>query len=100
VTDSGNTPELDALLLDGIENIASLSDARLREYAVYSLKEEGATPTSTLMELAAMATVSCTRTRQRHAEAIASNEGASLVQMFIDTADNLERELRVRAMPN
>lgn len=97
---TGNSPELDELLLDGMENLGGLSDARLREYAIYSLKEEGATAGSTLAELATMAAISSVRTREHHADALASGEGVELVQMFIDTADNLERELRARALPN
>lgn len=97
---TGNAPELDELLFDGIENLGSLSDARLREYAVYVLKEEGATSSSTLAELAAMAVVSSVRTCERHAEALARNESTGLVKMFIDTAEGLERELKLRSMPN
>lgn len=98
VTDS--SPKLDELLLDGMENLGALSDARLRAYAVHSLKDEGATSDSTLSELAALAAISSARTRERHAEALASGEGLELVQMFIDLADRLECELRVRALPN
>jgi hypothetical protein len=98
VTES--SPELDELLLDGMENLGVLSDARLRAYAVYSLKDEGATSGNTLSELATLATICSARTRERHAEALASGEGLELVQMFIDMADRLERELRVRALPN
>lgn len=98
VTDSSH--ELDELLLDGMENLEALADARLRAYAVHSLKDVGATSASTLSELANLAAISSTRTRERHAEALASGEGLELVQMFIDSADRLERELRVRALPN
>lgn len=100
VSVTGNSPELDELLLDGMENLGGLSDARLREYAIHSLKEEGATSGSTLAELATMAAMSSARVRERHSEALASGEGVGLVQMFIDTADHLERELRTRALPN
>lgn len=92
--------QVEALLQDGIENLDSLSDARLREYAVYSLKDEGAQPGNTFAELAAMATVSAARTRERHADALSGLDGAGLPQMFVEIADNLERELKVRALPN
>lgn len=95
-----NSPELDALLLDGMENLEQLSDERLREYAVWSLKGEGATASSTMSELAVMASVSVARVRQRHADSIAGEETPGLVDMFVEIAESLERELRTRARPN
>ena len=95
-----NSPELDALLLDGTENLERLSDERLREYAVWSLKDEGATSNSTMSELAVMATVSAARVRQQNADSLAGEETPGLVEMFVEIAEALERELRTRSMPN
>ena len=95
-----NSPRLDALLLDGMENLERLSDERLREYAVWSLKDEGATASNTMSELAAMASVSVARVRQRQAESLAGEETPGLVDMFVGIAESLERELRTRARPN
>lgn len=92
--------QLEALLQDGLENLDALSDARLREYAVYSLKDEGAQPGNTFAELAAMATVSAARARERHADALSGGDGPGLPQMFVDIADNLALELKTRALPN
>jgi hypothetical protein len=95
-----NCPELDALLLDGMENLQSLSDERLREYAVWSLRYEGATASNTMSQLAAMASVSAARVRQQHADSLAGEETPGLVDMFVEIAESLERELRTRARPN
>lgn len=95
-----NGPELDALLLEGMEKLEQLSDERLREYAVWSLKDEGATASSPMGELAAMASVSAVRARQRHADSLVGEETPGLVDMFVEIAEALERELRARARPN
>lgn len=95
-----NSPELDALLLDGMENLQRLSDERLREYAVWSLKDEGATASNTMSELAAMAAVSAARVRQQHADSLVGEQTPGLVDMFVEISESLERELRTRAMPN
>ena len=95
-----NSPELDALLVDGMEHLEQLSDERLREYAVWSLKDVGATASNTMGELAIMATVSAARAKQRHADSIVGEETPGLVGMFVEIAEALERELRARALPN
>lgn len=97
---NNDAAQLEALLQDGLENLDALSDARLREYAVYSLKDEGAQPGNTFAELAAMASVSAERTRERHADALPGRDGAGLQQMFVEIADSLARELMTRALPN
>ena len=100
MTASGNSPEVDELLREGLENLNGLSDARLREYAVFWLKSTGATSGSTVAELVSMAAVNLARTREQHADVLANNESADLFQLFVDAADDLEHELRVRAFPN
>ena len=100
MTASGNSSETDELLRDGLENLNGLSDARLREYAVFSLKSTGATSGSTLAELVSMAAVDLARIRERYADELANSEGAGLLQLFIDAAADLEHELRARALPN
>lgn len=95
-----NSPELDALLLDGMENLEHLSDERLREYAVWSLKDEGATASNTMSDLASMASVSAARVRQQHADSLAGEEAPGLADMFVEIAESLERELLTRARPN
>lgn len=95
-----NSPELDALLLDGMQNLEQLSDERLREYAVWYLRDEGATASSPMSELAVMASVSAARVRQQHADSLVGEEAPGLVDMFVEIAEGLERELRARATPH
>lgn len=95
-----NNPELNGLLQDGIDNLEVLSDKRLREYAVWSLKEQGATSHSSLSELLAMAEVHSVHTREQNKESMAGEATAGLANLFVDLAEGLERELRIRALPN
>lgn len=87
-------------MLEGAENLEDLGDSRLREYAVYALKDEAGHAKQQLEGVGCDGWRQPARTRERHAEVLARNEGAGLVQMFIETTESLERELRVRAIPN
>lgn len=94
------SPELEALLRDGTENLERLSDERLREYAVWWLKADGATPSSSFGELAVMAAANAVRTRQHHADNAASEAVPALVQMIVDLGEDIARELKIRSVPN